>query len=279
MKTKKMLTIGAMTLAMAFTTATFALAGGSGVTQLDSVNIKTHVEAGKVVATDGGKVYLSSVDVYGGSRINGGELNVDSRTNAGAVTATGEGAEIGLASLLIHDGSEIGTINGQVRMDVRVGDVTADKGKINVGSIHLNNSKITGDLNVTDTIKAETGNLKAGEGAELGIASLLMDGSEAESITIGRMEAHLQNVTVESGGKAYFSTLKMNGARAGSINFSGFSKVGSNITVSEDATLNMASVVLEGAEIGDAIFNLYADVNSVEITGGGVAMIGGVNIQ
>lgn len=275
MKTKKMLTIGAISLAMAFSTAMFAAAQ----TQLDSVNIKTDGRANKVVATDGGKVYLSSVDVYGGSKINGGSLEVDSRSVAGDVTATGQGAEVSLASLLIHDGSEVGSINGPVKMDVKVGDITATEGRINAGSIHLNNSKITGALTVTNEIKVTAGKLEVGEGAELGLASLLMDGSEAENITIGKMEANLQDVTVENGGRAYFSTLKMNNAKAGSINFSGFSKVNSKVSVSEDATLNMASVVLDGSEIGDATFDLHAEVDSVEITGGGIAMIGGVNIQ
>lgn len=276
MKARKWMAIGTLTVGLTVSTA-------FGETNLDSMSVKTHVESEKITATDGGKVYLGSIDLHNGGSIKGGSLDVDTTVKAGTVTAQGNGAEANLASLLLHDGSEIGQINGQLKMEATTGDVTAHEGaKINVAGIHLNDgSKINGALNIDGAIKAVTGDLVAHQGAELGVASLMMDnGSTAENITIHGMEANLQNVTVEEGAKAYFSTLKMDNSHVGTIDFKAYSKVGGDVTVPSGATLNVASAVFDNTTVSGAVnLDLHAEVGGIEMSGDSVVLVGGVNFE
>lgn len=308
MKTKKMLAIGTFALAL---TATSAF----GQMQLDSVKVTTNAEAEKVVV-DGGKAYLSSVDIYGGSTIEGGSLIVDSKAKAGTVTVK-EGGEVGIASLLLH-GSKVGAINGELKMDATVGDVTVlENARVDISTVHMNDSTISGNLEVNGTMKTTAGNITAKEGVRIGLASILMDGSEVNNVTINNIEAKVGDLIVGENGHAYLATLNMNNATAGditiekayanvgtltvgdngraylgalslenstakNITFSGLADLGgTDVEVGDNMTLSVASAVLENANIGgDINLDLSATASSgIEMTDGSTILMGGVNIQ
>ena len=247
-------------------------------THLDSVNVKTRIKTGPITATDGAKIHLSSIDINGGSQISGGNLDVDSKLTMGSITAKGQDTEVNLGSLLLNDGSQVGSLNGKLKTSVDAGEVVADEGaKVDAGGVRLSNSQI-GSLTVDGKIKVEADSLTAQEGALLGVASLIIENSKADSIHIDKMKAKVQNVTVEEGGQAYFSTIKLaDGATAGDIRFESSTKVNSDVTVKAGTLLNVGSIVSNGAKVGSMSADYNVKVHDIDMSDESEVVIGGAN--
>jgi hypothetical protein len=244
-----------------------------------NLNITTDATVGKI-KNNGGKTYLSSVNLSGSS-IQSGGLNVTATSTANTVTAE-EGSQVSVASLLMND-SAVGSVSKPITMEAHVQDVTADQNaRVDISSISMNGSTISGNLTVDDKIFTQAGNITVGENGSAAVASLLMNDSSANNVTIGKMSAVIENLNVEDNATARISSLEMTGVHAGDVTFSADTRLGGTVTASAGGNLNVNSVVMEGLNVSGLMnFDLSSDVKGgIEVSGEeSVVMIGSVRVD
>jgi hypothetical protein len=275
MKSQLTILMSIVVYGLSFVTTGFAQDGS----KIDgAITIETHADADKIAA-NGGKVYLSSVDLSD-SRIEGGGLSLTTTTTAGTVSA-GENAQVDLASLLLND-SAVGGMPNSIELEARVGDVMAEENaRVDISTISLDGSTIDGDLSINDKVHTTAGTITAGQNSTVAVASLLMGNSNAGSVTIDKLSANIGNLTVEDNAKAYISSLKLDGVNSGEVIFSADTRLDGPITVSEGETLNVNSVVLEDVTVSGGIeMDFQSTVrDGVTVEGDGAeVMVGGVRI-
>ena len=243
-----------------------------------NLNVTTDTTVERI-KNNGGKTYLSSMNLSGSS-IQSGGLDVTTTSTANTITADKD-SQVSIASLLMND-STVGSVSNPIKMEAHVQDVTAaQNARVDISSISMNGSTISGNLTVDDTIYTKAGNITVGENGSAAVASLLMNDSSANNVTIGKMSAVIDNLNVEDNATAHISSLEMTGVHAGDVTFSADTRLGGIVTASAGGNLNVNSVVMDGVNVsGPMNFDLSSDVKGgVEVSGeGSEVMVGGFRI-
>ncbi len=231
--------------------ATSAMAQPGGVG--GNVNLKTAVSAnGKIKAGKKSILHLGNSQLKN-SRI-GGNYTGQLLSKVGGDVILKKGAHLEHGSVYLN-GSQV-TGNLDVTASAQSDRIELGKNaKYYQSSLVMDNSKVNGSL--TFNSRSKTGRVTLGKNGYGNIASLRMNGS---TINGGNVDLNAQtgNVRIDKDGKAYIAALDLtNTTITGAANFKSTVKVG-DVHVKKGGTLKLSSLVLNGGAYGG--FDLETNV-------------------
>ncbi len=163
-------------------------------------------------------------------------------------------------------GSEIGG-KLDVILSGSAAKIEAEGGKIHLGSVNLQETKIGGNATIITDGKV-TGTVKAAKDAEVNVASLSMENSKVMgNLFVEKLYGSAASITAENGAEVHLGSAKITDSQfSGNLDIKTDGRVNGAITAKKEAEVHIASLSADKVKVsgGNASFDLGTTVEKVD---------------
>ena len=178
-------------------------------------------------------------------------------------------------------GSEIGG-KLDVILSGSAAKIEAEGGKIHLGSVNLQGTKIGGNAKIVTDGKV-TGTVKAAKEAEVNVASLYMENSEVMgNLKVDKLYGSATSITAENKAEVHLGSAKITNSQfSGNLDIKTDGRVNGAITAKKDAKIHLASLSADKVKVlgGNASFDLGTTVAKVDADPGSNVYLSAANLS